>query len=182
MDEEILIDKENNINYLERLVSQNMFLIMLIVIVVISALLFWKNAYMNGNSSCAITERNPQEIESFNSQFTFYGGTQTGAKLKSMIGTAIANSNIDESDTDRLPTVIVKNDENKIEIQAYCIKESSINGIIECSVYFYINNLSLIRNRLINKNKYLVEFDYTEKGLINSIIITGTINSLNEEK
>ena len=176
MDEEIFVDKGNNIEYLKRLVLQNTFLMILIVIVVVSALSFFGNVYINDSFLCAIIERNPIVIKAFNNKFKIYDGTQTGAKLKSMIGTVIDNTNTYK------PIVIVKNDENEIEIQAYCIKESSINGIIEGSLEFYTNNLSLIRNKLIDENDYIVEFDYAENGLINSIIITGILKSLDEGK
>ena len=43
--------------------------------------------------SDSLTQMNTQEIEAFNSQFTIYGGQQTGAKVKTMVGTLIANAN-----------------------------------------------------------------------------------------
>ena len=65
---------------------------------------------------------------------------------------------------------------------AYYVSLNNSNIAYEELQKIYIDNLAIIRNELQNNNYYSVEFKYTERGLINSIIITGTINSLNEGK
>ena len=180
MDEEILIDKDNDIEYLKRLVSQNTFLIILIVIIIISALVFWTYLFMDDSRindySCAVTQMGPKEIEDFNSQFTIYAESQIGNKLKSMLGTLIANANTYSNEPEKIPTVIVK-DDNKIIYVASFIKLAGEDS--KDMVEPYINYIAFIRNNIINKSYYNVEFKYSEDGLVNEIIITGTINGLN---
>ena len=183
MDEEILIDKDNDIKYLERLVSQNTFLMILITIIVISGLLIFAYIFMDDseidNYSCSLTQMSTQEIEAFNSQFTIYEGRQKGAKLKSLIGTLISNANTYSDDFEKIPAIIVK-DKNKIIYMASFIKVDNEDN--ENPVDFYVSNLAFLRNNLINKSDYYVEFEYTERGLVNKIIITGTISGLNERE
>ena len=189
MDEEILIDKDDDIKYLERLVSQNTFLMILIVIVAIFPLSFiCFSAYIDMNNSNTdnytgvLPQMSSLEIEAFNSQFINYEGRQTGNKLKALIGTLIANANTYEDDSEKCPTVAVMNDNNEITYLAYYVSLNNSNIAYEELQKIYIDNLAIIRNELQNNNYYSVEFEYTERGLINSIIITGTINSLNEGK
>ena len=185
--EEELINEENDLKYFKRLVIQNMLLIFAIVIIVIFGVsflvyIFYIEEHQFDNFICDISEMNPREIESFNSKFTTYDGKQTGAKLKSLIGTLIANANTYEDDSEKCPTVAVMNDNNEIAYLAHYASINNSNITYEGIQKIYIDNLAIIRNSLQNKNYYSVEFEYTEKGLVNTIIITGEIKGLNERK
>ena len=185
--EEELINEADDIKYLKRLVVQNMLLIFVIVIIAILGVLFLVYCYYNvehkyDNFTCALTEMTSTEIEGFNSQFTIYGGKQTGNKLKALIGTLIANANTYEDDSEKCPTVAVMNDNNEIAYLAHYASINNSNITYEGIQKIYIDNLAIIRNSLQNKNYYSVEFEYKEKGLINTIIITGEIKGLNERK
>ena len=143
----------------------------------------WKSNNSNtDNYTGVLPQMSSTEIEGFNSQFINYEGRQTGNKLKALIGTLIANANTYEDDSEKCPTVAVMNDNNEITYLAYYVSLNNSNIAYEELQKIYIDNLAIIRNELQNNNYYSVEFKYTERGLINSIIITGTINSLNKGK
>ena len=74
------------------------------------------------------------------------------------------------------------NENNEIAYLAYYDKINNSNITNENLQKIYIDNLALLRETLQNKSYYSVEFEYTEKGLVNTIIITGEIKGLNERK
>ena len=65
--------------------------ILLSILIIAIGMFIYTSSQSTINDS--LTQMNTQEIEAFNSQFTIYDGAQTGAKLKSMCGTLIANAN-----------------------------------------------------------------------------------------
>ena len=179
--EEELINEENDLKYFKRLVIQNMLLIFAIVIIVIFGVsFFYIEEHQYDNFTCDISEMNPREIESFNSKFTSYDGKQTGAQLKSLMGMLISNGNTYVEDSEYCPTVVVMNENNEIAYLAYYGKINNSNITNESLQKIYIDNLALLRETLQSKSYYSVEFEYTEKGVVNTIIITGKIKGLNE--
>ncbi len=119
----------------------------------------------SGESNSAVTDSMEQmstmEIEAFNSQFTYYGGNQTGAKLKSLCGTLIANANTYSDDMEKIPEITAEISEG----------EEKTAKKTENSLEEYTNIVAEIRNSLDNKHAYSVEFNYTSDGVLNEIII-----------
>lgn len=118
--------------------------------------------------SDSMTQMSTQEIEAFNSQFTIYGGNQTGAKLKSMVGTLIANANTYRDEPAKLPQISV----DQLNVKNH---NNSTNGITsggdEDQLNAYVAVLGDIRNKLENKHMYSVEFEYTNNGILRKIIV-----------
>ena len=105
-----------------------------------------------------------QEIDVFNNKFTAYEGSQTGSKLKALIGTLIANSDTYQYEIEKIPDLIVvdKIDESGEELE---------DDIIENEDYIddYVANLGKIRNSAEVKHKYWLEMVYGTSGLIEEI-------------
>ena len=122
-----------------------------------------------GTINDSLTQMSTQEIEALNSQFTIYGGAQTGAKLKSMVGTLIANANTYKEEPAKLPEVDIdqfsmadKNNNNA--------KRPATGGDTD-ELNNYINVLAEIRNKMENKHTYQVSFGYSNNGVLTSIDI-----------
>ena len=115
----------------------------------------------------SMTQMSTQEIEAFNSQFTVYGGKKTGAQLKSMMGTLIANANTYREDAAKMPGIkVTQFSESKNQ-------GNNTNGHpTGGDVNSYINVLADIRNKLENKHSYQVDFDYSGNGVLTFITVT----------
>lgn len=128
-----------------------------------------------GSNTALTPEMSTQELEAFNSQFTIYGGEQTGAKLKLLIGTVIENANTYMEDPSKMPEVTAEImntdmiDSERPEITV--IEAKSPEESNEEQIQKYINALDEIRNKLENKHTYNVSFGYSSKGILNNISI-----------
>ncbi len=151
----------------------------LAVLVFVPILIFSIGMYTYTSSQSVITDSinsmNTQEIEAFNSQFTLYGGSQTGAKLKSLLGILIANANTYNKEPDKIPEVQIEmielNGNSEEEQESYIVNVAAPEKNNNESVQEYINKISEIRNSLENKHSYNVSFEYTTKGLLDKITI-----------
>lgn len=151
----------------------------LAVLVFVPILIFSIGMYTYTSSQSVITDSinsmNTQEIEAFNSQFTLYGGSQTGAKLKSLLGILIANVNTYNKEPDKIPEVQIEmielNGNSEEEQESYIVNVAAPEKNNNESVQEYINKISEIRNSLENKHSYNVSFEYTTKGLLDKITI-----------
>ena len=123
-----------------------------------------------GTINDSLTQMNTQEIEAFNSQFTIYGGQQTGAKLKSMIGTCIANANTYKEEPEKLPIVDIDKYSEKEKQNKNTANRPKNGGDTE-ELNTYINTLATIRNKLENKHPYTVNFEYSNNGVLTKIVI-----------
>lgn len=162
-------ENKNTTEYLKKIKNHNKILVLLLVILLIVyiVLRILSNNYYSEISNNKITPY--MEYESYNSQFTVYGGEQSGSKIKSLMGTLIANSNTYSSESQRIPEIIVKNNGT---ISHYIERPNET----EESTTKYINDLADIRNKLSNKDTYYVEFTYSERLIVDKIIITGKID------
>ena len=123
--------------------------------------------------SDSLTQMNTQEIEAFNSQFTIYGGQQTGAKVKTMVGTLIANANTYKEEPAKLPAVeVTKFAEKNETTKKGCNAKRPGNGGDTEELNSYINALAFMRNNLENKHPYTVDFGYSNNGVLTSIKVT----------
>ena len=105
-----------------------------------------------------------QEIDVFNSQFTAYEGSQTGSKLKALIGTLIANSDTYQYEIEKIPDLIVV---DKIDESGEEWENATIEN--EDDIDDYVANLGKIRNSVEEKHKYWLEMVYGTSGLIEEI-------------
>ena len=159
-----------DIEYLNKIRKQNKILIViLLILIVVNVVIF-----IVSNDNCSEESNNKMvslyyRHESFNSQFTVYSGEQTGFKLKSLMGTLIANANTYYSEPQRIPEVIIKNNGT---ITYYVERPNNCENIDEK----YQSNLSNVRNALFNKMTYKVEFTYFEDLALDKIIITGELS------
>ena len=124
----------------------------------------------------SLTQMSTQEIEAFNSQFTIYGGKQTGAKLKSLMGTLIANANTYREEPAKLPWVKA----GKLDSTgSYKNNTPAVTkGGCESELNAYVNALGYIRNHLEGKHTYTVVFSYSNNGVLTGIDVWyGTTNN-----
>ena len=165
--------KENNkVNYLKRIKKQDLFLIivflvLIIVYVILSVVLNNKYSDIRENNQMIPLHHTFQEF--FNSQFEGYSGGQTGAKLKSLMAQLITNANTYYSEPQRIPEVIIKNEEST----TYYVERPNNSENLDEE---YISDINNIRDALINKKTYMVEFTYFEDLTIDKIIITGELS------
>lgn len=117
-----------------------------------------------------------QEIEAFNNQFESYRGKQTGSQISSLTGRLIGNCSTYRDEYAKVPSVkfeqLKENDESG-ELKEDLIVNIEYNELNEDLAQEYIDGLSKIKNNLINKHTYNVEFYYdATTGLLNEVIIT----------
>ena len=97
-----------------------------------------------------------QKIQSFNAQFTAYEGSQTGSKLKALIGTLIANSDTYQYEIEKIPYLIVvdKIDESGEELENATIEneDERIINVFESvqsgTTYFIVHTETLLEGRM----------------------------------
>ncbi len=156
---------------LKKIKTQNRVLLIILVVIILIIIYFFIDEiiYVRTND-CLVVNNSPmstQEIEAFNGQFIIYSGEQTGAKLKSMIGTLIANTNTYRDDSQKIPNLIYKNSDNEILYKCDKDEETFDEDFLEK----YVKVAGTIRNFVIAKDNYKTEFEYQDNGLINTIII-----------
>lgn len=105
-----------------------------------------------------------QEIDVFNNKFTAYEGSQTGSKLKALIGTLIVNSDTYQYEIEKIPDLIVV---DKIDESGEELENATIEN--EDDIDDYVANLGKIRNSVEEKHKYWLEMVYGTSGLIEEI-------------
>lgn len=131
--------------YLKRLKIQN---VLLLIIIIIGAIIlayrisnhvqdsiFRKSEYYRHRSYffSILAGQPTSEIEAFNSMFTFYGGKQTGSKLKEMLRKLIDNAKSYKDDARKIPKVeytgkdnIMIYSDNRTRLTVYEEKKSNI--------------------------------------------------------
>ena len=167
-------DFDDNVKYYKSLVKQNKVLLVLILcIIVISIFISNFNIFINLiNKEENKMSINFQDIESFNGQFTMYGGKQTGAQLKKLCEDLISSSDKYRESPFQPPTVII-NDKYGAIHKAYYSEEESKDEIYDDElVKNYNDKINYIKNNLIiNRHTYTINFEYSKSGLINRIIM-----------
>lgn len=141
--------------------------ILLSILIIAIGMFIYTSSQSTINDS--LTQMSTQEIEAFNSQFTIYGGKQTGSKLKSLMGTLIANANTYRDEPAKLPQVIIGQIDNANSKN--CTTPKVNNGGNETQLNGYVNAIGYIRNQLEGKHTYEVEFGYSNNGVLTSVTI-----------
>lgn len=133
----------------------------LVVILIIAIGMFVTND-ANSTVDDALSSMSTQEIEAFNLKFTMYEGEQTGANIKALVGTLIANSNTNKSEITKIPGVFMEISDGTYD-----------SGIPEAdSNSEYISGLENIKKNIDVKHKYWVEISFQDNGLLDYINIS----------
>ena len=192
---------ENEEKYLKKLKRQNEVLIIILIISVwisIYPMIYnhidkiQYNMYKNSGYYYEYNVGATQNIEAFNSQFTVYGGIQTGAKLKSMCNKIIENANTYRNDGSKIVKIDYSVDgnvikDNRLKETKSKFFDNTIYGCYKDRVEYgrknkeiekndkvfeeYINTVIKTKDSLINKHSYSVSFKYRADGLLDTIII-----------
>ena len=120
------------------------------------------------NNTRSVTDNanlNAQEIETFNNKFVAYEGTNiTGARVKSLIQTAIASNQA--------------NDDKQVQVVYHLDKKTTTNGTTYSYESTKNNNVftpsspeSFNASKLLSSKTYTVKISYT-KGLVSQFEIT----------
>ena len=144
---------------MEVLVKNSGFVMALIAVTIVSVGLNIYNTSLNEiNTNDYVESLNSQEVEYFNSQWTSYAGSQSGATIKAMISRLIANASTYDED-DKLPDLY------------YTATESSSELIVDSNEFDKnIDDFNTARNSIEAKHNYYVTIEYDEfTGLVNVI-------------
>lgn len=114
----------------------------------------------------SLSAMSTQEKEAFNNVFSAYEGTQTGTRVKALIGVLITNSNTYLDEVTKIPNF-------KIADKVNSAGDELEDAIIETTddIEEYVANLGRIRNSIEEKHTYEVELNYSVDGIIDEITI-----------
>lgn len=134
---------------------------MLVCILLVAVVMFVSNG-SQGTINDAMSSMSTQEIDAFNMQFTMYEGEQTGANIKSLVGTLISNSNTNQDEVSKIPGVYFESKDSNLD-----------SGIPESgNTSNYIKELEEIKKNVDTKHKYWIEITYQDIGIIDYINIS----------
>ena len=113
-----------------------------------------------GTIDSSLQSMTSQEVDAFNSQFTSYQGDEvSGSNVKSLMTKLAANYGSYADEPSKVPTV-----SDGTTTASY--------DSVSASSTAYTDNVSLIRNSLINKHTYEVTMNFGPAGIIDEITIT----------
>ena len=134
-------------------------IIIFIILILINFYIYIRNEDTCSSSSPSTFYYDPLNLDSFNLQFDHYQGEElSGAIVKALISTLTRNYSTNSDNINKIPSVIFKDSENIISI--------------DCSFDFpeeYEKTLSEIRNMIVIKSTYKIEFEYREYEYYNII-------------
>ena len=128
--------------------------LIVILLIGIGMLIYSKST---GVIDTAASTMNSQEIQSFNSQFTPYEGTQKGSSVKSLISTITANNATYQNETDKKVT---------ITIGVGDLQEGIGENKVESA-----EQMSGVSAKISTSHSYKVTFTEYKNGLISNIRI-----------
>lgn len=123
----------------------------------------------NGASSAIVDSTNAmaqQEKDAFNSQFTSYEGSQSGAQIKALCSMLIANSNTYQDEINKIPKLTIA---DKINDAGDEIEDAEVQSATDIDEY--VKNIGKIREAVESKHTYLVAVTFNSDGIINEITI-----------
>lgn len=130
--------------------------LIVILLIGIGMLIYSKST---GVIDTAASTMNTQEIQSFNSQFTPYEGSQKGSSVRAMLSTVIANNGTYASEASKIVGVSFEG-------------AVSISGLSNHTNYTDSSNLSKISSSLNTADTYKITFVEHNNGLIKTISIS----------
>ena len=138
----------------------------------------------NSTIQSSMSSMNTQEREAFNNQFTTYQGIQTGSQVKALLTRVASNLNTYKDQAEKIPTVILytKADTDRAIND---ITKGSLDGNAHYAVTAdatpYTKGVSSIRNKILDKHSYSVNFRFGASGLVMGIAIGDVTNMTQDE-
>lgn len=135
-------------------------IILFIVLIIFQCyLIFWDTCSAPSYAPSSVSSI--REIDAFNSQFSSYEGNMVkGSNVNSLIAKIAANVGTFQDEPSKVPTVMYENSEES-ELITYEIENKNE----------YTKKVTKIKNKIISKKTYRVEFEYSDSGYINLIKI-----------
>ena len=134
-----------------------------------------------------------QEILSFNQQWTYYDGEQTGDFVKDLLRRMIQNCVTNSEEQTRLPGLTIDkacaNATHKMKVTVTVLNNKATATIIDNNNNTYYDLIKssdydkvlkpdsaerayvLVRNAIETRHVYYISFEYSPKGIINRIVI-----------
>ena len=102
-----------------------------------------------------------EENSAYNFQFKEYEGEQSGEFVKNLITAMCLNINVHYDDNSKLPDLIYKLNETD--------EEKTIVSVVGD---LKKEEIAAVRSGVLNSYTYLIELEYSNKGLVDKVIIT----------
>lgn len=144
--------------------------ILLAILIIAIGMFIYNSAQATVNDS--LTSMTTQEVDAFNNQFTSYEQQQNGSNVKALIGRLIANSNTYVDESAKVPDV-------------HYVSTGATGGALASNLDAtqdndgdnadYVAQLGTLRNGIVNKHPYWVEFEYGTTGVITALTISYTV-------
>ncbi len=134
--------------------------IIIVALILISIIRIFYLMYIGANRATIVDNPIPmsiQGIEVHNSQFTIFEGNQTGGKVRTMLGTILANANTYKDEPSMIPEVKIVLDEEKYISRPSSEDLEQYNDELEK----YKDEIKELKDTLDQDQKYKVDFTYT---------------------
>ena len=138
----------------------------------------------NSTITSSMSSMNTQEREAFNNQFTSYQGIQTGSQVKALLTRVASNLNTYKDQAEKVPTVILYTKADTNTTLDATIAKQTLSGSHYKSTgeaTQYTKDVSSIRNKILDKHSYSVNFRFGESGLVMGIAI-GDITNMTKDQ
>ncbi len=163
--------------------------------VIITVLLMSVGLFIYGTSQGLLKSTgeslSEQEILSFNQQWTYYDGEQTGDSVKDLLRRMIQNCVTNSEEQARLPGLTIDkacaNATHKMKVTVTVLNNKATATSIDSNTYYDLIKSSdydkvlkpdiaesayvLVRNAIETRHIYYISFEYSPKGIINRIVI-----------
>ena len=163
--------------------------------VIITVLLMSVGLFIYGTSQGLLKSTgeslSEQEILSFNQQWTYYDGEQTGDSVKDLLRRMIQNCVTNSEEQARLPGLTIDkacaNATHKMKVTVTVLNNKATATSIDSNTYYDLIKSSdydkvlkpdiaesayvLVRNAIETRHIYYISFEYSSKGIINKIVI-----------
>ena len=132
----------------------------------------------NSTITSSMSSMNTQEREAFNNQFTSYQGIQTGSQVKALLTRVASNLNTYKDQAEKVPTVILYT-KNDTDTAISSVTKNTLSGNhykATSEATNYTKDVSSIRNKILDKHSYSVNFRFGQSGLVMGIAIGDVTN------
>ena len=132
----------------------------------------------NSTITSSMSSMNTQEREAFNNQFTSYQGIQTGSQVKALLTRVASNLNTYKDQAKKVPTVILYT-KNDTDTAISSVTKNTLSGNhykATSEATNYTKDVSSIRNKILDKHSYSVNFRFGQSGLVMGIAIGDVTN------
>ena len=141
----------------------------------------------NSTIQSSMSSMNTQEREAFNNQFTSYQGIQTGSQVKALLTRVASNLNTYKDQAEKIPTVLLNRKGDTDDALGtgtddifYSLDNGDHYGKTD-QARDYTKGVSKIRNKILDKHSYTVNFRFGASGLVMGIAI-GDVTNLTQDQ